>query len=141
MAYCLITDVQRITGLTFTLTSRPTIEQADAVIDDIAADLDGVLQAAGYTVPVTATQALGTLKRYNELGASCDCWHGAYQSQDAPARVARWCGQYDEFLKRIRMGQQQLPGLDPESDLDPAFDIVPQPPRDGYLTSGESLEE
>lgn len=139
MAYCEPADVETLMQIRFTNNSRPSRDQADEIIGNVAAELDGVAQAAGYTVPVTATAAVAVMKRENVLGAACECWHAGYISDTAPARAEYWCTQYREFLGRLKKGEQQLPGLTPESDLDPAFAVVPQMGRDTYWGRGEDV--
>lgn len=137
MAYCDIADVETLMQLKFSLNSRPNRYQAADIIEDVAAELDGVAQAAGYTVPVTSTAALGVMRRENMYGAACALWHAGYISDTAPARAEYWCTQYNDFLSRLRKGEQQLPGLLPVSDADPAFSVVPLMPRDPYWGHGE----
>lgn len=140
--YSTVADVETLMQIKFSLNSRPNREQVEDILEAIAAELDGVAQAAGYTVPVMATAAKAVMARENTLGAACECWHAGYVSDTAPARAEYWCTQYSDFLNRLRKGEQQLPGLLPASDLDPAFGIVPLVPRDPYWGRGEDdLEE
>jgi hypothetical protein len=141
MTYCTVSDVERLTGAKYTISGRPSTADVDEAIDGVAADLDGAAQASGYTVPVTSTQAIALMKRYNRYGAACEAWHIGHVSLDAPARVEHWCSTYQAFLEALREGKTQLPGEEPESDLDPVFNIVQQPPRDRYWTGeDEPLE-
>lgn len=140
--YSTVADVETLMQIKFSLNSRPNREQVEDILEAIAAELDGVAQAAGYTVPVMATAAKAVMARENTLGAACECWHAGYVSDTAPARAEYWCTQYNDFLNRLRKGEQQLPGLLPVSDLDPACRIVPLVPRDPYWGRGEDdLEE
>lgn len=139
MAYCTVADVQALMGITFGV--RPTSAQVLDFIDSVAAVLDGYIQAAGYDVPVTATDAVAMLKDFNAKGAACSTWHAGYVSDVPMPRATFWCEEYTQFKKDLRDGKVQLPGLEPESDLDPVFNIVQQPPRDGYWTGqDEPLE-
>lgn len=141
MAYCTVEDVEKLMRMTFTISGRPSTADAEEMIDGVAADLDGAAQASGYTVPVTGVTAVALMKRYNRYGAACGLWHTGYVSDTAPARVDHWCSTYRDFLKALREGKTELPGEEPESDLDPVFGIVQQPPRDRYWTSeDEPLE-
>jgi hypothetical protein len=141
MAYCTVADVERLMGTKFTIDSRPSTADVDEAIDGVSADLDGAAQASGYTVPVTGVQAVALMKRYNRYGAACTAWHTGYVSDTLPPRVEHWCSTYRDFLKALREGKVQLPGEEPESDLDPVFAIVQQPPRDRYWTGkDEPLE-
>lgn len=141
MAYCTVADVEGMMGMKFTISGRPSTSQVEDAIDGTAADLDGAAQASGYTVPVTGATAVALMKRYNRYGAACESWHIGHISQDAPARVDYWCSTYRDFLKALREGKTELPGEEPESDMDPVFGIVQQPPRDRYWTyEDEPLE-
>ena len=140
MAYCTPEDVEGLMQARFTVNTRPSAPDADMIVDNIAADLDGIAQAAGYTVPVTATQAKALMKRYNTLGAACECWHSGWRSDaQTPPNVEYWCNTYTDFIKRLRAGEQQLPGINPESNTDGYFIARPQIPRDGWLTQSEEL--
>lgn len=134
MAYCTVDDVQKLIQLTFTLSGRPTMSEVGDIITNIDSRLDGVAQASGYTVPVTGTAALALMKTASVYGVACAVWHAAYVSDTPPARVDYWCQEYRDFLRGLRKGEIQLPGQDPESDLDPVFAIVQHPARDSWLT-------
>ena len=143
MAYCTVENVQSVMQTQFSHNSGyPTYEDVEGFVDTVASNLDGVLQAAGYTVPVTAVKAVELLKRYNEFGAACQAYHASYYPEDVlPPRAEYWCQEYKDFLSRIRKGEQQLPGLEPEGDIDPVFMTVQTPPRDRYFTGqDEPLE-
>ena len=58
-------------GFTFTATSKPSIGDLDDFLTQSAAELDGILRARGYQLPIptTATQALELLQSYNITGA------------------------------------------------------------------------
>ncbi len=137
MAYCDMSDVQELMGITFGASTRPTSTAVEEFIDDIAATLDGYIQAAGYDVPVTETEAVKLLKSMNRFGAACTAWHTGYISDVPMPRAEFWCGRYTRFEKDLRDGKVQLPGLEPESDLDPVFNIVQSPPRDRYWTGDD----
>jgi len=139
--YCTVADVQQMMQTTFTLTSRPTIEQVKGLITTVSSRLNGTAQAAGYTVPVTDTLGLTLMNNACAYGTSCAAWHAGYGSMEAPARVEYWCKEYKDFLAALRKGEVELPGLTPESDLDPAFGIVPQPPRDRLWTGDNEYLE
>jgi len=141
MAYCALADIEALMQTAFTDTSRPTSSEAESIIDDVAAQIDGVAQAAGYTVPVTSTSGIAYLKPYNRFGAACRCWHAGYISDTAPDRVSYWCQEFKDFIARLRRGEEQIPSEEPQSDIDPVFGIAQMPPRDQYFTGeDEGLE-
>lgn len=135
-SYCTIEDVEEQMGVTFTPTTRPTLADIENYIVNTSSRLNGVAQASGYAVPVTGTLALELMKDACINGVACRAWHGGYVSDTAPPRVDYWCQEYKDFLAALRKNEIELPGLTPESDLDPVFAIVQQPPRD-QLWTGE----
>jgi len=124
-------------GIQFTSVSRPKTDEALSAVDTVASEIDGVLQAAGYTLPVTNASALSLLKRYNKFGAAAQAWHSGFTSDDEPPHVRYWRETYENFLARLRRGEQELPGADADEDI--AFGIAPAVPRDGYWLTGEEL--
>lgn len=140
-AYCAVTDVESFMQQNFQHDAGyPTFEDVEGMIVNVAADLNGVAQAAGYDVPVTATAAVALMKRYNILGAAVEAWHSAFISEAEPARVEYWRTQYAQFVARLRRGEQELPTEEPLSDLDPSFDIAPAVRRDTYWTTDQELD-
>jgi len=141
VAYCDVADIEKEMQLTISIGGRPDREDVEAIIDDIAAELDGIAQAAGYTVPVTGTQAVALMKRYNTICACVPVWHSGFVSDSPPARVEYWDKQCEAFKMRLKKGEQQLPGLLPESEIDPAFEIASFPNRDRHWRTREELDE
>lgn len=110
MPYCTPDDVAALMTEVFTETSHPDQEEAEAMCDQVSAELDGVAQAAGYATPVTTVDGLALLKRYATFGVAPQVWYARYATQDEPARVAYWRTAYADFVARLRRGEQQLPG-------------------------------
>ena len=140
MAYCSVKDVEDLLGTKFSHDSRPPVREVESMIDVTAAELDGVAQAAGYAVPVSAADAVKLLKRYNIFGAAVPAWHTMIVDADEPSRVTYWREQYDAFIGRLRRGEQQLPGESADSEEDIAFEIAPHPQRDRFWLTGEGLD-
>ena len=136
-SYCTVVDVQEQMRHTFTISGHPTIDEVEGFIVNISSRLNGVAQASGYVVPVTGILALELMKEACINGVSCRAWHAAFLSDAAPSRVEYWCKEYRDFLTALRKGEVELPGLTPESDLDPVFAIVQQPPRDRLWTGDD----
>ncbi len=139
MAYCAVKDVEDLLGTKFSHDSRPPVREVEAMITTTEAELDGVAQAAGYTVPITGTQGVALLKRYAIFGAGVAAWHTMIVDTDEPARVTYWREQYDAFIGRLRRGEQQLPGESADSEEDIAFEIAPHPQRDNFWLTGQTL--
>jgi hypothetical protein len=140
MGYCTIADVQDEMGQTFSNTSRPNSANVEEAIDGVSGEIDGVLQATGYALPVTNLSALALLKRYTKFGAAAGAWHSGYVSDDEPARVTYWREIYESFIARLRRGEQQLPGEEISDDDGIAFAIAPHVQRDRYWLTGEALD-
>jgi hypothetical protein len=141
MSYCDVDDVSELMNLTISVAGRPNRDDVDEIIDDTAAELDGIAQAAGYTVPVNGTQAVALMKRMNRMCAAVATWHAGFIADVSPARVEYWNAQCEGFKSRLKKGEQQLPGLTPESDIDPAFAISAFPNRDRYWRTREPSDD
>lgn len=141
MAYCTVENVEREMQLTISIGGRPDRTDVEDIIDDVAAELDGIVQAAGYTVPVTGTQAVALMKLYNTVCACVAVWHNGFISDAAPSRVDYWDKQCEGFKTSLKKGEQNLPGLTPTSDIDPAFAIATTPNRDRYWRNREDITE
>ena len=55
---------------TFDTTTRPTLVEVEAFLDQCSDTLNGWLAAAGYVIPVTQADAVRVLSRYANLGAA-----------------------------------------------------------------------
>jgi len=60
-------------------TSKPTAGQVEQLLEDVAGEIDTVLSAAGYTVPITAPATLlSTVTRLNAIGAAAMAHMGMF---------------------------------------------------------------
>ncbi|HLF28223.1 MAG TPA: hypothetical protein VJG32_17980 [Anaerolineae bacterium] len=137
MAYCDAEGLQNLMGMTFDEVSQPPIDEVEDAITNIAGEIDGVLEAAGYALPVAAEAALSMLEQYNKFGAGARVWFSAFSDMEAPERVKYWRDSYNAFLQRIKAGTQKLPGEDISGEEDIAFDVAPHPARDGFWLTGQ----
>ena len=133
MAYCAVSDVQAMMGQTFSTTSKPTVAEVTAAIDETAAELDGVASAAGYNVPVSGDASTLIMKRMNAYGASVNAWHSGVIADNEPARVIYWREQYTNFITRLRKGEQTLPGDTPTASPNTGFSVAMKR-ADGFAT-------
>ena len=133
MAYCAVSDVQAMMGQTFSTTSKPTVAEVTAAIDETAAELDGVASAAGYNVPVSGDASTLIMKRMNAYGASVNAWHSGVIADNEPARVIYWREQYANFITRLRKGEQTLPGDTPTASPNTGFSVSMKR-ADGFAT-------
>ncbi len=113
--YASANDVQALlnlntgTGITLSATSVPTVTQAESFIDQIASEVDGILRASGYTVPLTGASDKRIVGRYVAQKAAAMVYHAGYGGfGDTPARVKQWEDEYAEFVKRLINRQQAL---------------------------------
>ena len=126
MAYCTPDQVENLMQVKFTSASKPSMEKVTELVYEIAGEMDGVIEAAGYTLPITSASALALLRRYNTYGVAASAWHAGYITDSDMPRVAYWQQEYKDFLARLRRYEQLLPGESSENDDidDPAFAIA-----------------
>lgn len=100
MAYATIGDVSALAAKrVFGATSIPSASQVAEFLDFTAADLDSILSADGYALPVppTASIALLALKRLNAIGAWVQVEHAAQVSVDVDRAQKLWDEARTEF--------------------------------------------
>ena len=106
MSYCQTTDVaSELPRITIDATTEPTMGEVDGWCEEISAEMDGRLAAAGITVPVTAPPAHARatlwLKRIAVCGVAARVLR-ALQFGDEPDGRADWYEmKYDGDLGRI----------------------------------------
>lgn len=108
--FATVADVQALLAqLSITASSKPDTEQVQGFIDEIDAEMRGVLRESGYVTTVTDADALNVLKMYNAYGA-------AAISMDAarPGTGDGYWQRYQQGLKRIEHGQ--ILGLEIQAD-------------------------
>ncbi|MFA5608407.1 MAG: hypothetical protein WDA07_14760 [Leucobacter sp.] len=144
MAYATTADVQSLVrsksgaGVTIGPTTEPSATEVEGWLDQVSAEIDGILRSQGYeAAPATGANDLLLLKRYVAEKAAAMTWHayyGAVAGDVVPARVKRWEEDYREFVARLRRGEQHLVDQSPEGEADPVFGSVDHPSRDDYFT-------
>ncbi len=141
MAYCTVAQVEDLMQTKFTSVGKPPKARVEEIVDEVSGELDGVIEAAGYTLPITATAALALLRRYNTYGAAAAAWHAGFILEKDMPRVVYWNEEYQNFLSRLRRGEQYLPGISNDDASDyPAFGIAPAVRRENYWLTGEELD-
>lgn len=72
MAYCTITDIRALNPKrTYSVSSTPTQAQVEALINQVAAEIDTIVSGRGLPVPVTdPSQFVAHLKQVNAYGAA-----------------------------------------------------------------------
>lgn len=107
MAYASLPDVGALAAKrVFGATSIPSASQVGVFLDFAAAEIDGILSADGYAlpVPVTASITLVYLRRMNAIGAYNRVEHAAQVSTDAAAAQKMW----DDAKTELKSGGVSL---------------------------------
>lgn len=114
---------------------KKTVAEVEAEIAQAEADINGVLRAQDYpTVPATGDDDVNMLKKYVARKTAAELWMEIASSGDLPGVVKEWLEAFDNFLMRLRRGQQYLINQSPRGQMDPAFLIVRHPTRDDTFT-------
>jgi hypothetical protein len=101
VAYASLPDVGALAPKrVFGATSIPSASQVAAFLDFTAADLDSILAADGYAIPVptTASIALMNLRRLNAIGAWVQVEHSSQVSDDKERAQKMWNDARKEFI-------------------------------------------
>ena len=121
--------------ITFDTDSEPTLDEVTSTIDQVEAEINGVLSAEGYTnVPATGTADVNLLRLYTETETAYKTYTQVYGVNELPPAIKGWHEDYREFLARLRRGEQYLPDQQPQSEDEPYFGIVRHPERDDTFT-------
>ncbi|MBZ0315088.1 MAG: hypothetical protein K8L91_01625 [Anaerolineae bacterium] len=119
----------------FDATTEPTLVEVTSTIDQVEAEVNGVLSAEGYeTVPATGTASVNLLRGYVEKEVAYQTYTQVYGVNELPPAVKAWHEDYRAFLSRLRRGEQYLPDQQPQSEDEPIFGIVRHPERDDTFT-------
>lgn len=140
MAYCTLKNVEAKTGLTYNGESQPTNTEVLTIVTDVAAEIDGVLRAAGYSVPATGANDKALLRHYNTLGAAYQAWHAGISGTDKFPRVEAWERDYRDFLSRIRRGEQTLIDQVPDGGAPSTLASIELDRTDGYAEEADDSE-
>ena len=116
--YCILDDVQRYTGKTYTATTKPTSGQVESMIMERADVINGTLAALGFSVPVTssATRSSRVLLALNAKGTAADAENAVPGIQEETARARAWREDFDRTLKALRDRVLDLPDVTAGSD-------------------------
>lgn len=110
MSYCVLADVQALNPTrTYSATTTPNTTQVQGFINDIAGEIETVLQGRGLAVPVTVPAAFLTfLKQLNAIGAAAMTERAMFPEAQGmlggtSAGALHW-KQYQDGLKFLREG-------------------------------------
>lgn len=118
MSYANTTEVLRYTGRgeKFGSPNFPlTADDVRGLIEDVAAEIDGVLSQLGVTLPVSSSAAPRTyafLKRLNCLGAAAQIELRLFgESSAASVRQSRWNALLEQYQTALGKLYQERTGL------------------------------
>jgi len=110
MAYCEIAEVQALNPeRTYDDSSTPTTTQVNALITQIAVEIDAILQAKGYTIPVTTPDNFVEFLKYvNAYGAAALADKGMFPATSEMGQTQHWQVMmkiYQGWLKDLKEGK------------------------------------
>lgn len=113
MAYCTAADIGVILQLTYSTTSQPTQVQVEAIIDQVAAEIDLRLQTAGLSLPVSDATTLQYLKTQNINGAVCRVGMSYKRNADSVTgtQADYFCQLYKDFITEIKETPEDIVGI------------------------------
>lgn len=131
-AYVTLEDVRTLLpNRTYDANSKPTMEQAEQILKDVALRLNGILRGLGYATPLTGTDDKALLASFNRLGGAALI----EQSTKAVTGVVSAVGelyqaQFEAIIKDLGAGKYKFlsagtpPALTPDGpdDLDTGGD-------------------
>jgi len=105
MAYCTLDDVQALNPKRkYDTDSSPSVTQVNSLIDTVAIEIDAVLQAQDYTVPVTTPANLvNFLKAINAYGAAGLSEQGMLPETTEAGSTSHGKWLYDIFKRYMKM--------------------------------------
>lgn len=118
MAYITTADVERELSFDFTATTTPSTGEIEIFISQVEAELNGILSAAGASVPISASRSPGTYAMVQQAATWGVCARtlGAYAgivSGESPKESMYW-ERYRDFCDRV--------SADPAMLYDAVFD-------------------
>lgn len=118
--YAAITDLERrisdqLIGGVFTTSTRPTLAQAEDMLDDTASEMNSDLEVAGYSVPIveaTNSTAFKYARAANSAGAAVkvmtvfpsEAWDPEVPDPQRN-RISGFAAEYKRFLERVEAGK------------------------------------
>jgi len=111
--YCTIAHIETHTGLGYDAETQPSRTEVQRIIEGVAREIDGVLQATGYTLPITSpVDAVSMLRDYNAIGGAYRAWYASVQGTAVFPAVVSWREDYLLFLKNLKDKKIGLPGIE-----------------------------
>lgn len=110
MAYCALTDIYPLLASYGVLdeTTTPTAAQGEALVESCATELEGILRAEGYVLPITDGSLLDFLAKANSYGAAALLLKARYVSATGAGgdggATTFYEDRYNVFIKVIEGG-------------------------------------
>jgi hypothetical protein len=104
MSYCTLQDVQALNPKRpYNTDSTPAVRQVNALITQIAVEIDNILESQGYTIPITTPANLVNFLKYvNAYGAAYLAEAGMFPETTEPGETAHW-----QMLKKVFDGYKK----------------------------------
>lgn len=95
--------------VTFGPATKPTLAQVEGWLDQLAAEVDSILTARGYsTIPASGTNDKLMIGRYVSQKAAAVAFHAGAMWDDTPDKVKLWEDEWRDFLKALEDGKRRL---------------------------------
>lgn len=111
--YCSIADIEGHTGVSYTPGSQPSRQEVLNIIRRVSNDLNAVLQAAGYTLPINRanTEAIEFLRGLASLGGAYRAWYAGNRGTATFPAAESWREDYNQAKEDLRNLDSEVPGL------------------------------
>lgn len=102
-------------------TTRVGNDQVEEHIAGVEGQVNGILLARGYSpIPATNTSAIATIREQARKKVAALVFVELMQPQRSPDFIRTWDIDWAEWLNRLRLGQEKLPG----GDVNPTGDAL-----------------
>jgi hypothetical protein len=126
-AYCNVSDIQSLLpARRYDGNSKPTFDGAEAIIKDVAKEINGVLRALGYSPPLTGTHDAEDLRTMNKYGAAALIESATLIGvQGQSALAVAYMERYTAMLAKLSAGEWKFEdaGAPPSSSPDANDDL------------------
>jgi len=125
-AYCEVADVERLTGKDYSAVSAPTTGGLETIITEIGSQLNGVLDALGFSIPIaaTATKSLAILSNLNATGAAAQAEFAVPGLQEPSLRAESWRMSFDRGVRLLVSRGMSLPDATTPSAVPVAEEVA-----------------
>ena len=127
-AYCTLSEVgQLLPSRTYSSQSKPTLDQAEQHVKDVALEINAVLRGLGFSPPLTGAD-VPFLKSMNKLGSAAMIESSTMIGVQGKSEIATsYGGKYQQMLKDMAAGRYKFetagsPPVD-EADVNDDLDV------------------